>query len=144
MMRELGFVVLPGAWLDPAPFDADAEDTLPRPPFVRVGRRSGGQLVLDVEDDASAQVRGEAAVLGGFRIDHIECARDVPDGTRLFAVDTPDYWDFVYFSFVAGMTFQVSDVQVESRLLRRLVVAYGALAFSSTRGSSRARRGRRR
>ena len=43
--------------------------------------------------------------------------------------DQPDYWDFVYFSFVVGMTFQVSDVQVESRLLRRLVVAHGALAF---------------
>ena len=24
----------------------------------------------------------------------------------------PDYWDFVYFSFVVGMTFQVSDVAV--------------------------------
>jgi uncharacterized membrane protein len=43
--------------------------------------------------------------------------------------ESPDYWDFVYFSFVVGMTFQVSDVQVEGRLLRRLVVAHGALAF---------------
>src|SRR6476646_1925174 len=25
----------------------------------------------------------------------------------------PDYWDFLYFSFDIGMTFQVSDVQVE-------------------------------
>jgi uncharacterized membrane protein len=23
----------------------------------------------------------------------------------------PDYWDFIYFAFVIGMTFQVSDVQ---------------------------------
>ena len=34
----------------------------------------------------------------------------------------PDYWDFVYFSFVIGMTFQVSDVQVTGKRLRRLVV----------------------
>jgi uncharacterized membrane protein len=41
----------------------------------------------------------------------------------------PDYWDFVYFSFVVGMTFQVSDVQVTSRRLRRIVAAHGVVAF---------------
>ncbi len=42
---------------------------------------------------------------------------------------TPDYWDFVYFSFVIGMTFQVSDVQVTSKAVRRLVVAHGVVSF---------------
>jgi uncharacterized membrane protein len=41
----------------------------------------------------------------------------------------PNYWDFIYFSFVVGMTFQVSDVQVTSTALRRVVVAHGVLAF---------------
>jgi len=41
----------------------------------------------------------------------------------------PDYWDFLYFSFVIGMTFQVSDVQVEDHGLRRLVLAHGVVAF---------------
>lgn len=43
--------------------------------------------------------------------------------------DQPDYWDFIYFSFVIGMTFQVSDVQVTSKLIRRMVVAHGAVSF---------------
>jgi uncharacterized membrane protein len=43
--------------------------------------------------------------------------------------DCPDYWDFVYFSFVVGMTFQVSDVQVTRRSLRRLVVVHGLVSF---------------
>jgi uncharacterized membrane protein len=43
--------------------------------------------------------------------------------------DHPDYWDFVYFAFVIGMTFQVSDVQVTSKLLRRTVVAHGLVSF---------------
>ena len=43
--------------------------------------------------------------------------------------DRPDYWDFVYFAFVIGMTFQVSDVQVTSKRLRRLVVAHGIVSF---------------
>jgi uncharacterized membrane protein len=41
----------------------------------------------------------------------------------------PDYWDFLYFSFVIGMTFQVSDVQIEDHHLRRLGLAHGVLAF---------------
>jgi uncharacterized membrane protein len=41
----------------------------------------------------------------------------------------PDYWDFLYFSFVIGMTFQVSDVQIEDRGLRRIVLFHGLLAF---------------
>ena len=43
--------------------------------------------------------------------------------------DCPDYWDFVYFSFVIGMTFQVSDVQVTDRAIRRLVVVHGLVSF---------------
>jgi uncharacterized membrane protein len=41
----------------------------------------------------------------------------------------PDYWDFLYFSLVVGMTCQVSDVQVADRFWRRLVLAHGVVAF---------------
>ena len=41
----------------------------------------------------------------------------------------PDYWDFVYFSFVIGMTSQVSDVAVTSRVIRRMVTAHGVVSF---------------
>jgi uncharacterized membrane protein len=43
--------------------------------------------------------------------------------------DEPDYWDFMYFSFVIGMTFQVSDVVVTSKIIRRLVVTHGIVSF---------------
>lgn len=42
---------------------------------------------------------------------------------------TPDYSDFAYFSFVVGMTCQVSDVQVTSSLFRRLVLLHGLISF---------------
>jgi uncharacterized membrane protein len=42
----------------------------------------------------------------------------------------PDYSDFAYFSFVIGMTCQVSDVQVTSRRLRRLTLLHGMLSFA--------------
>ncbi len=41
----------------------------------------------------------------------------------------PDYWDFVYFAFVIGMTFQVSDVQIDSRAIRRVALAHAVIAF---------------
>jgi uncharacterized membrane protein len=41
----------------------------------------------------------------------------------------PDYWDFVYFSFVIGMTSQVSDVGVTAREIRRTVAAHGIVSF---------------
>jgi uncharacterized membrane protein len=41
----------------------------------------------------------------------------------------PDYMDFTYFSFVIGMTFQVSDVQITSREIRKLVLMHGMLSF---------------
>ena len=43
--------------------------------------------------------------------------------------ETPDFWDFLYFSFVVGMTCQVSDVQVTSRHMRRLTLGHGVLSF---------------
>jgi uncharacterized membrane protein len=43
--------------------------------------------------------------------------------------DLPDYWDFLYFSLVIGMTSQVSDVEISSRDLRRMALVHGVLSF---------------
>ena len=41
----------------------------------------------------------------------------------------PDYWDFVYFSFVIGMTSQVSDVAITCAPIRHTVSAHGIISF---------------
>jgi len=41
----------------------------------------------------------------------------------------PDYIDFAYFAFVIGMTFQVSDVDITGRMIRRTALAHGLLSF---------------
>jgi uncharacterized membrane protein len=43
--------------------------------------------------------------------------------------EEPDYWDFVYFSFVIGMTSQVSDVAIVSKPMRRIAAAHGIISF---------------
>ncbi|WBH15436.1 DUF1345 domain-containing protein [Sphingomonas radiodurans] len=48
---------------------------------------------------------------------------DFPDG------DEPDYWDFIYFAFTLGMTFQTSDVAIKSRRMRRVVTGHCLAAF---------------
>ena len=40
-----------------------------------------------------------------------------------------DYWDFVYFSFVIGMTAQVSDVGITARTIRRIATVHGIISF---------------
>jgi uncharacterized membrane protein len=44
--------------------------------------------------------------------------------------EEPDYLDFVYFAFVIGMTFQVSDVEISSRQIRRLALLHGLISFA--------------
>jgi len=60
--------------------------------------------------------------------------RDEPDGPGLVFPNqaNPDYFDFLYYSFVIGMTSQVSDVQVSSREMRRLTWAMVFYRLPST------------
>jgi uncharacterized membrane protein len=50
-------------------------------------------------------------------------------GLKFPGSEAPDYWDFLYFSFVIAMTSQVSDVVITSKVIRRLVNVHGVLAF---------------
>ncbi|URW74616.1 DUF1345 domain-containing protein [Sphingomonas donggukensis] len=43
--------------------------------------------------------------------------------------DEPDYWDFIYFAFTLGMTFQTSDVSITDRGVRRTVTFHCLAAF---------------
>lgn len=54
-----------------------------------------------------------------------------PDGPGLLFPGglEPDYFDFLYYAHVVGMTSQVSDVQVTSREMRRLTLVHGVLSF---------------
>jgi uncharacterized membrane protein len=53
-----------------------------------------------------------------------------PAGGLLFPdTKAPEAWDFLYFSFGIGMTAQVSDVQVTSMALRRLVTLHAVASY---------------
>jgi uncharacterized membrane protein len=52
-----------------------------------------------------------------------DCGLEFP-GTR-----QPVYWDFVYFAFTLGMTFQTSDVTITDPRIRRVVTVHCFAAF---------------
>jgi uncharacterized membrane protein len=54
---------------------------------------------------------------------------DRGDGLNFPNCDEPDFLDFAYFSFVIGMTFQVSDVSITSSRIRRLSLVHALLSF---------------
>jgi len=66
------------------------------------------------ESDAAGRGGGEDQDSGGL---------DFPGD------DLPDYGDFAYFAFVLGMTFQVSDVEITSKAMRRLALGHSLAAF---------------
>ncbi|MGN6375449.1 MAG: DUF1345 domain-containing protein [Sphingomonas sp.] len=43
--------------------------------------------------------------------------------------DEPVYWDFVYFAFTLGMTFQTSDVEMTDQRMRRVSIGHCLAAF---------------
>jgi uncharacterized membrane protein len=45
------------------------------------------------------------------------------------ADELPDYQDFAYVAFTIGMTFQVSDTDIQARRTRRTVLRHAALAY---------------
>lgn len=54
-----------------------------------------------------------------------------PDGGLDFpGKQDPDYFDFLYYAYVVGMTTQVSDVQATSREMRRITLVHSVLAFA--------------
>ncbi|WP_428313324.1 DUF1345 domain-containing protein [Hydrocarboniphaga sp.] len=55
--------------------------------------------------------------------------REDRGGLAFPGTEEPDAWDFLYFSYVIGMTAQVSDVQVEDSGTRRLVLAHSVASF---------------
>ena len=89
-------------------------------------RAGGGDAVRVVADDAHAPSRC-ATRMNTTRA--TAARQDVDGGLEFPGEKRPDYFDFMYFSLVLGMTFQVSDVQITSRKFRRLAAVHGLLSF---------------
>lgn len=51
------------------------------------------------------------------------------NGLEFPQTEKPGYWDFTYYSFVIGTTFQVSDVSICSTRIRKIVWLHSLFSF---------------
>ena len=56
-------------------------------------------------------------------------ADDLRGGLRFPGTPTPDYRDFLYFSFVIGVASQTADVELTSREMRRISLGHSIVSF---------------
>lgn len=99
---------------------------------------------VPAHDRSIALAAGIAAVALGwflihtmfvFRYAHLYYYDSDQDGTAQRGLtfpgtNEPDDYDFAYFSFVIGMTFQVSDVQITDPGVRTIVLMHALLSFA--------------
>ena len=88
-----------------------------------------------LSDEALAFIQKLHEKFAGTR-DELLAARSVrrkefsdAKGIDFPSCDEPDYWDFAYFAFTLGMTFQTSDVQIPSRRVRKAALGQCMAAF---------------
>lgn len=112
---------------------------------------SAGAIALmlqHVKDLAGAQRLGHLALsmaalaaswllmqtIFAFRYAHVyyqaELRGHVGGGLEFPGKLAPDYFDFLYYAYVVGMTSQVSDVVVTSRHMRRMTLLHSVTAFA--------------
>jgi uncharacterized membrane protein len=65
---------------------------------------------------------------------HLFYSKDPDKGGDCGGIDfpgetEPDYWDFLYFAFTLGMTFQVSDTDITNGRVRRIATFHSFAAF---------------
>ncbi|MFN3583693.1 DUF1345 domain-containing protein [Phenylobacterium sp.] len=71
-----------------------------------------------------------ASLVMAIHYAHLYYDGRAPEGGLLFpGGGAPDFGDFCYFAFTLSATFQVSDVQIAERRLRRLALLHGVGAF---------------
>ena len=67
-----------------------------------------------------------------FHYTHLAYRKDETpkdSGINFPGTKEPVYWDFVYFAFTIGMTFQTSDVTISDAGIRRFVTLHAFAAF---------------
>lgn len=107
--------------------------------FVALGLELADALRLDAPDRILRMAIALAAIFGSWLFVNFAFALHYAHEVyrSKLSVDAlgfpnekePDYWDFLYFAMVLGTTFQTSDVEIRSRILRRTAMVQGLVAF---------------
>lgn len=98
--------------------------------LVRAGQQHGIQELLRVGLGLVSVVLSWALVHTVFTLRYAQLYYAGEDGGIDFnQTDPPTYTDFAYLAFTIGMTFQVSDTPLRSRVIRRTALRHALLSY---------------
>jgi uncharacterized membrane protein len=88
-------------------------------------------------DEAIAACLGILSVAGAWTVVHTVFTlryallyyAGTPGGIDFNQSDRPDYLDFAYLAFTLGMTYQVSDTDLQTRAIRATALRHGLLSY---------------
>ncbi len=92
-------------------------------------RRSHAELALIIGTLLVAWCFGNMIFSLQYMHRHYGAAAEASKGLGFPGDEEPTFWDFVYFAYTIGMTFQTSDVSLNTTALRRLATLHSLLAF---------------
>lgn len=94
------------------------------------GKRHGGSKVLLVALAVTVVVLSWLTVQTVYTVRYGDLYYGDPIGGIDFnEPEPPDYHDFLYLAFTMGMTFQVSDTNLQSKQMRRTATRHAILSF---------------
>jgi uncharacterized membrane protein len=98
--------------------------------LVKAKNESGGSAVALTVAAIVTVIVSWALVhtLFALRYAHLYYTDD-PGGIDFKSHERPDFLDFAYVSFTVGMTFQVSDTDVQARTIRRAILRHALIAY---------------
>ncbi len=63
------------------------------------------------------------------RVSEKDLAEEYRGGLRFPGGQKPDFFDFLYFSFIIGVASQTADIEISSRPMRRVSLVHSLLSF---------------
>lgn len=97
--------------------------------YVSAGEKSGGALLTHVLLTLGSVGAAWTIVHTTFSFKYAHLYYSY-GGLDFPGEKNPDYMDFIYFSFVIGTTFQVSDVSISNKRIRRTAWIHGLISFA--------------
>ena len=92
-------------------------------------QRTHGELALIIGTLIVAWCFGNMIFALQYMHRHYGATAAAPKGLGFPGDAEPRFWDFVYFAYTIGMTFQTSDVSLNTTELRRLATLHALMAF---------------
>jgi uncharacterized membrane protein len=99
--------------------------------LLKANQSTGGAKIAFTVFGALTVILAWTVVHSTFTLRYAHEFYTLPIGGIDFKTDkeSPDYRDFAYVAFTVGMTFQVSDTDIQSRIIRRSVLRHALLAY---------------